>query len=442
MNTKDSFLFPIWLTNLLVGLALSVYILFPGNGGYGAIQSGKFELFILLFGGYLLLMLLFAGELTLIRHRRFPQIGSIWKSAVWEEKLIFIYWCLTLLSTLLSPYGQGTIIGLSRNEGFLTQTIYCGVFLCVARFARPKAWMMYLFSAVMTVFCGICLLQMQGLNPLGLYPAGTDYFGANRDYPGIYLGTTGNADLTAALLCLALPAFAVWLMAGKARGRFCGAVPLALCAMTLVQADVKAGLVGVACGMALALPVVLPVKSGRRKWLWLALGILVLLGLWYAYTNHRTWGPAYELREILHGNFDPVFGTGRIGIWRDVLGRVPERLVFGYGPDTMAAAQISHYSRVVNGVEIPMIIDVAHNEYLNILYHQGVFALLAYLLALGRSFLRWVACGPKDLTAAVCGGAILCYCIQAFFGFSMCQTAMLFWLVWAILSCRLREDFT
>ena len=108
----------------------------------------------------------------------------------------------------------------------------------------------------------------------------------------------------------------------------------------------------------------------------------------------------------------------------------------------MAAAQISHYSRVVNGVEIPMIIDVAHNEYLNILYHQGFFALLAYLLALGHSFLRWVACGSKDLTAAVCGEAVLCYCIQAFFGFSMCQTAMLFWLAWAILSCRSREDLT
>ena len=442
LSKKEPLRFPVYLTNILMGLALSVYILFPGTEGYESIQNAKFEVFSLLFGGYLLLIILFSAELALIRRIRSPKIGQIWQSAVWEEKLIVIYWILTLISTLVSPYGQGTLLGLSRYEGFLTQTIYCGTFLCVGRFARPKAWMMYLFSAVMSVFCGICILQMQGRNPLGLYPAGTDYFGANVDYPGIYLGTTGNADLTAALLCLAIPAFAVWLVRGKQRGRFLAVIPLILCVVTLVRADVKAGLVGTICGMAVVLPAVLPVKSGRRKWLWLALGGLVLVGLWYGYTNQRTWGLPYEVRQILHGNFDSALGSGRIGIWKDILSRVPERLIFGYGPDTMAAAQIAHYTHVINGVEVPLIIDVAHNEYLNILYHQGILALLIYLLALGRSFLRWLACGSKDTVSAICGGAVLCYCVQAFFGFSMCQTAVLFWMAWAVLNSQLREDRT
>lgn len=442
VNKPSSFYYPIFLTNLLLGIALSVYILFPGTNGYETIQNGKYELFYLIFGGYLVLMILFTLEFILIRQIALPHFNQLWKNATFCEKLIFAYWLLTLVSTLLSPYGQETLLGLSRNEGFLTQTIYCGTFLCVTHFAKPKVWMMHLFALVMTLFCSICLLQMQGRNPLGLYPEGTDYFGANVDYPGIYLGTTGNADLTAALLCLAIPALVMWLILGKQRNRFWAVVPMGLCVVTLVQADIKAGLVGTVFGMALVFPVVLPVKQGYRKWLWIMLGILMLFGLWYGYTNHRTWGLAYELREVLHGNFDSSFGSGRIGIWKDILERVPERLAFGYGPDTMAAAQISHYSRIIDGVEIPLIIDVAHNEYLNILYHQGIFALLVYLLALGHSFVTWIICGSKDTVSAICGGAILCYCVQAFFGFSMCQTAILFWLAWAVLNRRLQEVLT
>ena len=105
----------------------------------------------------------------------------------------------------------------------------------------------------------------------------------------------------------------------------------------------------------------------------------------------------------------------------------------------MAAQQISLYSRVINGVEIPLVIDVAHNEYLNILYHHGIFALLSYLLALGISFVRWIRSGWRDAAAAACGGAVVCYGIQAFFGFSMCQTAALFWLALAVLNRQTRE---
>ena len=439
MNKAEQIRYPVILTNLLLGVALSFFILFPGTGGYGRIQNGKFELFCLLFGGYLILMVLFTAEMVLLRRIRLPRPRQLWSGASWEERLIFLFWLMTLISTLLSPYGQDTLLGLSRNEGFLTQTIYCGTFLCVARFARPKAWMMHLLSAVMTLFCGICIWQMRGGNPLGLYPAGTDFFGANRHYPGMYLGTMGNADLTAALFCLVIPMFAVWLLLGKQRSRFWAAVPLVLCLVTVIKAHVQAGILGTVCGMALVLPVVLPVKPAVKKWIWGALFLFAAAALCYAYTNHRTWGLAYELREILHGNFDSSFGSGRMGIWKEILSRVPEQIAFGYGPDTMAAEKISLYSKTVNGTEIPLVIDVAHNEYINILYHQGVFALLFYLSALGIAFVRWIRNGRKDAAAAACGGAVLCYGIQALFGFSMCPTAALFWLAFAVLNRQTRE---
>ena len=175
----------------------------------------------------------------------------------------------------------------------------------------------------------------------------------------------------------------------------------------------------------------------------LAAGVAVIIvyGLWSVWTTDHVWGTVYELSQIMHGNWDEHFGSGRIYIWQQVLEQIPKNLWFGTGPDTMRAAGISgfsHYNSAL-GVELPYIVDTAHNEYLNILFHQGLFALLAYLSALVVSAYHWIKYSGKSGFAAACGGAVLCYCVQAFFGFSMCASAGLFWLVWALLERETNE---
>ena len=95
-------------------------------------------------------------------------------------------------------------------------------------------------------------------------------------------------------------------------------------------------------------------------------------------------GMFHELHAILHGNAEGGFGSGRLHIWKSVLQRVPEHLLFGTGPDTMLYSDIEAFSRYdeVLGGTIVARIDIAHNEYLNILYHQGILALASYLGAL------------------------------------------------------------
>ena len=199
--------------------------------------------------------------------------------------------------------------------------------------------------------------------------------------------------------------------------------------------NVQAGLLAILAGTALMLPVVLPVGKRGKTALWLLAAAGAGLCLCLVWTTSRTWGTIYELREVLHGNWEDSFGSGRVYIWKQVLSRVPEHLWLGAGPDTMAAAQIVGYTYrdPALGTSVPFIVDVAHNEYLNVLYHQGVLALLAYLAALAGSAVRWFRGSGQSAGAAALGGAVLCYCIQAFFGFSMCQTAGLFWVSWALL---------
>lgn len=59
----------------------------------------------------------------------------------------------------------------------------------------------------MSLCCLLSLWQLAGGNPLGLYPNGLSYSDAGTAYSGAYLGTIGNTDLLAAVMCVAVPAF-------------------------------------------------------------------------------------------------------------------------------------------------------------------------------------------------------------------------------------------
>ena len=427
--------YPYFLTSAFICVACVLLILYPGMSGYQSIQEAKFELFCMVFGGYLFLMTLFTVELILLGKIRPVAPWKLWQKGTVVQKLVLLFWVLTVVSTLVSSYREQALIGMSRYEGLLTITLYCGCFLCVSVFARPKRWMVYLLGGVMTVFCVICMIQMEGYNPFGLYPEGYSYLDANIKYSGIYLGTIGNANLVAALLCLTIPVFAVFLLRMEDRRRWLLAIPLTLCLITLFRMDVKAGILGVALGTILMIPVVLPVTGKKKLALWIGICVFlcgVLIVVWH---SDRTWGTIYEMREVLHGNWDDSFGTGRIYIWKQVLELIPQHLWLGTGPDTMMAAQIPGYVRQNQelGISTQFWVDTAHNEYLNIIYHQGILAGLAYLAALVGSAVKWIRRSSANPVVAVCGGAVLCYCIQAFFGFSMCQTAGLFWIFWALL---------
>ena len=85
------------------------------------------------------------------------------------------------------------------------------------------------------------------------------------------------------------------------------------------------------------------------------------------------------------------------------------------------------------GKTIVSLIDAAHNEYLNILFHQGVFALAAYLGMLVSALALWIRRAAKSAPAAILGCGVLCYCIQALFGISQVITTPFFWVTLALL---------
>ena len=421
------------VTDVYLALMLSVFLLWTGTEGYAKITAAKYRLFLILTIAYCVVTALLYLELLVMRQIRFVPFRELLHAVRPAEWLMLGYVLFSLLSALLSPWRQETWLGLLRREGFLTLALYGAMFLLLGRLARPKKWMLDVFGAAMSLCCLLALWQLVGGNPLGLYPEGLRYSDAGTAYSGAYLGTIGNTDLLAAVMCVAVPAF----FYGAWKLRRCWLlVPLTLCVTVSVWMDVSAGLLGIAAGLVLPLPLALHGKKRRAAAIIIVgcllaafLAVLLLPGL---------PGMLGEAHELLHGHAEDEFGSGRIYIWKNVWQAVKERPLFGGGPDTLShriTAYFERYDETANVIRRAGI-DTAHNEFLNILANQGIFALLCWLGAFGCSAVRFVRRAGEKPAVLICGSAVLGYCVQAFFGISMCLSTPFFLIAWAMLENR------
>lgn len=381
------------LTDIYISILLSAYILIFAP--YTMIAEVKFAAFLILSGAYLIGIAILS-----VRERSFPAPKPL-------VILVGLYFIATVISALLSPYDYNPFIGASRYDGVLTQLIYCLTFLSVAAFGRLREKHIYILGAAMTLFCALSVTQFLGLDILRLYPEGMTYLDGNVRYSGEYFGTLGNADFSSVLLSVSA---AVFLAAMVRKKKLLLIIPLALSLLCLAWAHVAEGIVGFVGAVA----IMAPLSLGKRgKYLALIELALALAGLTAVYFIDLG-GSLGELHEILHGRVEDTFGSGRIGIWRAVLGEIPKHPLFGGGPDSMIEWDIEPFSRVVGGKTIYRYIDCAHNEYLNLLAQEGIFAFLCALGAL--VFGVWSAVKKGDRIALA--GAVS-YMLCAFFGISM-----------------------
>lgn len=411
------------LTHWYILLILTILLLGFGPEGYARIMEAKFLIFAVISGGYVLAM----GAIAAYRlsRRELRPLEALRRSG-WVQRLGAGYLLLTWVSALCSPYFPSTLIGISRYEGALSVSMYVLSFLLVSAFGRGRRLYLWVLGAGLGLFSALCAAQFTGANPFGLYPSGLSYLDAGVKYSGSYIGTTGNADLAAAYLSMAIPIIFAAFLRLKDRRRFLLLIPLALGLYAAIRMHVLAGYLGIAAGCAAAVPLVLKKRRGLAALIIAGAGGLALI---IVYFFDMSWQLPHQLHQLLHGNIDPSFGSGRIYIWQQVLERVPERLLLGHGPDTMlqAGMEFRHYSEKL-GREAASRIDTAHNEYLNVLYHQGALALGAYAAMLAAAVAGLVKSSREDGSAAVIGAGIAGYCVQAMFGFSMCMTAPFFWI--------------
>jgi len=416
-------------SSVYVYLLLTAYILCPPPEGYRAIVEFKYALFMGMTACYAAAMLLslFLARKTLGRLRR-------------EELLALAFLGFTALSALLSPWREHTLIGTDRRDGLLTALAYTAIFFFLARHFRPKREHLYAFAFSATAYCAVVILQMCGRNPFGMYPRGLTYFDANVRYSGVYIGTLGNADIAAAVLCMAPPAFfTAAVFRRKSPFELLLLVPAALCLAVLIETNCAGGSCAAVAATILAVPAACRSKKVRRISAAAALTAGALFIVWLLCYRGKQWGVFHQASELLHGRAEESYGSGRIYIWKRVLEKVPERLLFGGGPDTLPLRGIAPYEWLrADGKLISSEITAAHSEYLNILVNCGAFALAAYLALLVSAAARWYRRGG-GAARTVCGAAACAYLAQAFFGVSMCLNTPFLWLALACV-CSFKEE--
>lgn len=422
---------PEMLTSVYLVLMLGLYMLYPG-GSYETITEYKWQLYMLLTGGYVTGMFLLRLELVLVGEKKkspptplsLPQLAAL------------VYLGCTALSSLLSPHRMTAILGGGRREGFVTIALYCLSFLLVSRHARPKKWMLWMVAGALSINALIAILQLLGGNPLGLYPEGMNYYDGNVLYSGQFLGTLGNVDILSALLSLSIPVlFAAVVCLKDWRTRLSLLLPLALCVGIWLGSFVAGGILGVCGAIFLSLPVLAETRVNRCRLLMMVAVLLAAAALVVFFFGDSMGGFLYEAHELMHGRWEDSFGSSRIYIWRTTFPLAKERLLLGGGADTLGLRTDAAFERYDEnlGILIRSTIDAAHNEYLNILLNQGLLALLAYGVLLASMALEWIRKGSTDRETAICGCGVLGYCIQAFFGISSPIAAPYLWLAMALL---------
>ncbi len=137
-----------------------------------------------------------------------------------------------------------------------------------------------------------------------------------------------------------------------------------------------------------------------------------------------------ESQEIVSGNAQNYYGSGRIFIWKETLKIVPSHLIHGAGIDNFLYA-FGKYPLQRNHI----MYDKAHNEYLQILVTEGIFALISYLLLYGFIVVKGFKNSFKHkqiyLLLPVIG-----YLVQAFFNISVIVVAPILYICLGLLVDR------
>ena len=416
-------LFEVW-----TALFLALYLLFPGFRGYADISGAKTKLFYLLVG--LLGLLALAFFVRDLRDRKYRPLTAAQIAA-----LAFLGF--SVLSAALSPIKTGNPwYSSASREGAVTLALYVFLFLAVSRRGRTTERLYGVLFWSLLPFCLLCLVQLLGKNPLWLYPQGMNYGdGWGVRYKGAYVGTIGNVDLVSAFLALVIPVLILHAL-GKRPGKALPDLLLAaLCLAVLFWIRVLCGPVGLLLGGAVCLIVLCPDRT--RRWVALSLAAAALTALAVLWFFDLPVGLLHELHELLHGRWEDSFGTGRFYIWRQILSRIPERLWLGVGPDLTRCAGLTPFYRLS---ETGALLDTAaitdaHCYPLQVLFCQGLPALLSWLCLVGVNLTHWIR-ARRDPAVSALGAGLVCFLCAMLFCISSIIVMPFCWLTMGLLEAR------
>ena len=145
-----------------------------------------------------------------------------------------------------------------------------------------------------------------------------------------------------------------------------------------------------------------------------------------------------EATDIAKGNLDNSYGTNRMYIWKETMKIVPNHIWHGVGIDSFHKA-FNGEALILKTQINNILFDKAHNEYLQTLVTQGIFALISYLALYGYITLYGIRNSFKYneiyLVLPVIG-----YLVQAFFNISVIEVAPIFYIALGLCSGKIKKE--
>lgn len=416
-----------WLTDKYILVMLFAFPLFTGLQGYGAITQAKERFFTLATLFWLAAVLVFLA-LALLRREK---LGFAARPAHLAAAG-FVLWAA--VSALYSPWWDTALKGL-RYDGLLTQVLYVMIFFGVSLLGRPRKSYVWAMAAAVTLSNIMALLQLLGLDPLGFYPEGTNYYDKYGAYNSAFLGTIGNVGLLGQYLCIVTPVLTVFgLRSEKKWEKYLLLAMALLCLVIAAFSQAEAAYMGLMACVLVGVPVMLPEKKARKRAAFVMLA-LVLLGLVTAFFWPGESGTLWELSRILHGDIRDSFGSSRVQIWRRALELFTERPLLGGGPGTFGLRADIVWERFVpeiNDVRTASVTNT-HNSYLGYLVDLGLPGLQLYLVLIACSAATWLRRRFDGPYYGALGCAMLCALVQDFFCLNLCLVTPMMWVLWGLL---------
>ena len=338
-----------------------------------------------------------------------------------------------MISTLLADDPLTAILGYEYNsDGFIGYTFYASVFVCALsiRSERLRALVLRAFIVMVDVMSIVMLLESFDVYPFHWL------FQSPRAAVFVQFNHLGY------LLCMGgLAASAMSIRETPVALKVLHLASFTLIAVTLVINDTFGSYLAVWVGL-LAMLVFFGKNAGRVNfWMLLPLVLYAVVSVVsfsdvLATVTGATVGSNFvrlsqDVSNISTGSDAALSaGTGRMKLWVEALKMIPERPLFGYGPEGL----MGDYDAVAGAIR-------PHNEFIQCAVFLGVPALLLYLAALLSLFVAQVR-RLKQLTPTTLVAATIAigYAASSFFGCTMFGTAPYYWMALGLAACLPKEE--
>lgn len=354
------------------------------------------------------------------------------------EFAIFGLIILTLLSLIGTIDYDAALWGIiNRREGlFVILTYY--VLALTASNIKDKKQIKIIIGIILTIgFCNI----IYGIFQTDLV---TQNFLDIRNKKFYAMGFCGNSMFYGSLLSICYPVVLVLFIKEKSikKNIFYGMLLCVFTLGTLISGSMAVILADVIIlSYCMIRNILFLVKFKSRSYiieiikLILSICIAIIFVFFIGTKTHHLGNDLKEMKEqmaqtITTGKMEDNFGTGRIYIWKNTIPKIKEHFWFGVGIDNFA-----------NAFEEPLldkkpygavaVVNKAHNEYLQIMFCEGFFTGVYYIIFMLTLGIKNIKTNDKIYLSLLLGFS--CYSIQAFFGISVTRVSPIFFIVVGLL---------